>query len=357
PGYISTLLDATKHNSDVITFTASVSLNGDKPKPCFYSKDFKRDYNTSDAYYRIPNHICCVKREISLKSSFPALKYAEDVGYAKLLLPHLKTEHKIEKVLYHYDYNETTTETQEHLAPLQRRRKLPSIVDIVILSKASNPAFQRMTQTAIDTAIAGANSLPVNVIVIEQQPHISYLNAETIYHSAPFNYNSFCNLGARKGDSEWIMFCNNDLVFRSGWLHALLIANHPIMSPHEPNDPRQKDLEGDEIGDVNGRNLSGWAFIIKRSLWQEIGGLDESVSFWCSDDCVIEQVRNKGVLPMLVAESIVDHLGSTTFRTLPRHQWDDMTWKEVYTFNKNYNKDKFSDNPHFKIWKEKQGLP
>src|SRR5690606_35128929 len=116
-------------------------------------------------------------------------------------------------------------------------------------------------------------------------------------------------------------------------------------------------LEGDEIGDVNGRNISGWAFIIKRSLWQEIGGLDESVSFWCSDDCVIEQVRNKGVLPMLVAESIVDHLGSTTFRTVPQHQWDDMTWKEVYTFNKNYNKAKLSDSPHIKIWKEKQGLP
>lgn len=358
PDYIKTLLDACETGKDVITFTSMVSLNGGKAKPCYYSKDFKRDYNTNNAYYRIPNHICCVKKEVSLKSSFPALKYAEDVGYAKLLLPHLKTEHKIDRVLYYYNYSDTTTETQEHLTPPMRRRKQPAIVDIVILSKATTSTMARMTQQAIDSAIAGANSLPVNIIVVESVGHVRYNNAQTIYHDTGNNfcYNANANLGARQGQSEWIMIANSDLIFKSGWLHHLLIANNPVVSPKCPNDIRQKDIKANAKGDVNAVHFSGWCFMIKRDLWQQIGGFDERVNFWASDDCVIEQVKQKGILPMIVPDSEVVHLGSTTFKTVPRERWDDMTWKDVYEFNKNYNKNKFNDNPNFKLWKQKNKL-
>lgn len=91
-------------------------------------------------------------------------------------------------------------------------------------------------------------------------------------------------------------------------------------------------------------------------MWEEIGGLDERVSFWCSDDCVIEQVKLQGIEPMLVVNSIVNHLGSTTFKTTPRNKWADLTWKDVDVFNKIYDKNKFEDNVDYKRWKIKNKI-
>lgn len=354
--YIIDILEAIKHGTDVITFTCSVSLNGETPKPCFYSKDFKKDYNTEDAYFRIPNHICCIKKDVSLKSSFPNLLYREDSGFSKLLLPHIKTEYKIDKVLYYYDYNQETTETQQHMSASLRISDQKPIVDVVILSKASSSSFKRMTQRTIDTCISGANSLPINIIVIEQEPKIIYKNAKTINNQNTFNYNSFANQGIRLGKSEWVMVANSDLIFEDGWLHELLAVGHPIMSPKCSKSEKQKEVKENEIGVVNGRNLSGWAFIMKRSLWEEIGGLDEDFAFYCADDSLIEQVVSKGVEPMLVTSSIVHHLGSTTFKTIPRNKWDEMTWAYVHKFNVKYNKEKFIDNPQFNRWKIKNKI-
>src|SRR5690606_12516281 len=110
PVFVEKLLDAiTEHNTDVVTFYAEVSINGGKPKICDYSIRHKKDYNTINRYYRLPNHISCVKREIALKSSFPSLRYAEDQAYAKLLLPHIKTEYQIKEVLYYYNYDDNVT--------------------------------------------------------------------------------------------------------------------------------------------------------------------------------------------------------------------------------------------------------
>lgn len=355
PEYLKELLEATKSDADCISFTALVSLNGDVPKPCYYSKEFKRDYNTDDAYYRIPNHIPCIKKDVSLKSTFPGIAYGEDSAYSKLLLPHINTEHVIDKVLYYYDFNSDTTETQEHLSPNLRRRTQTPIVDIVFLSNASDIRLYRMTQQAIDSCIAGANSLPVNIIVIEQNNKVRhYKNATTYYIDDSFNYNKFSNIGARKGSAEWIMICNNDLIFKSGWLHELLIANHPLMSPKCPNDYRQKGIAENEKGLKCGRNLSGWAFMIKRSLWKEIQGFDEDFIFWFADNSLIEQCNSIGVSPMLVPKSIVVHLGSTTLNKIPQQQRDDYTWAQCDKFNTKYGRSLFFGNASFELWKSKQ---
>jgi len=357
PTFLSDVLEATKSGADVVTFNVSVSLNGSTPKIAYYSKEYKNDYNTSEAYYRVPNHICCVKKSVSLKSSFPSLKYAEDQAYAKLLLTHLNTEHRIDKVLYHYDYDDNVTETQFQNMPehIRKRREDNPIVDIVILSKASNIKLQQMTQTTIDTCLAGANQLPINIIVIEQQPNIHYKNAKTIYHNAVFNYNSFANLGASNGKSPWIMIANSDLIFHHGWLHELLSAGNDIVSPHERNDPRQKDIMENTLGTTNGKHFSGWCFMIKRTLWEHIRGFDDCVNFWFSDDVTIEQVVSVGATPMIVKKSLVDHLGSTTLKTLSQEDQGEYCWGQVHIFNSKYGKNKFEDNKYYQEWKNRTG--
>lgn len=347
PEYLSELLAATSENTDAIVFNASVSLNGEPAKTCYYSKDNRRDYNHREGYFRIPNHICCIKRDIAVQCKFPEVIYGEDAAFSKQLKAKINTEHKINKTLYFYDYNSATTATQDWRT--QNVKPGEAKVDLIILSKANGSDDVKMTQHAIDTAIAGCNGIPINVIVIEGGFGF-YNNAATIPDSRDFNYNQFANEAAALGTAPWIMVANNDLEFKDGWLHALLKANHPVVSPHEPRDPRQADIRENTTGDVTGKHLSGWCFMISRELWTDIGGFDTDVNFWCSDDVVIEQVKAKGVLPMVVKDSIVLHMVSQTLNKLPDDIADDWKWRNVYIFNKKYGKNKFERHPSYRMW-------
>ena len=347
--YIAQLLKATASNADSIVFKAEVSLNGEPAKICDYSKDHRRDYNHKDGYYRIPNHICCIKRSVSLKSSFPNVLYGEDAGYGKVLLPFLKTEHKINKILYYYDYNSETTETQAWRNNSTPQRPGKALVDVIILSKVAKYRDNAMTQKAIDSCVQGSNGLPVNIIVMEGGIG-QYRNATTIPKRGKFNYNQYANEGAALGSADWIMIANNDLTFTDGWLHNLIAAGHPIVSPHEPNDGRQADITENTEGDVTGKHLSGWCFMITRKLWQEIGGFDTDVDFWCSDDVVIEQVKAAGVMPMVVKDSVVIHAGSQTLNQQTDDVTTDLKWRNVYIYNTKYGKNKFAGHPAYTLW-------
>lgn len=113
--YAQQLLDATNVGSDVICFEVEVSLNGEAPKTCYYDMRYEKDYNLPDSYHRLPNHIMAVKKELALATKYQDILKGEDADYSKRLLPLLKTQHDIEKILYYYDYSDVTTETQQKL--------------------------------------------------------------------------------------------------------------------------------------------------------------------------------------------------------------------------------------------------
>lgn len=118
--YVSTLVEAANVGSDIIVFQVSVSINGNEPKICYYNHKYTEDYNQSlgkvvIAYHRLPNHIMAVKKPLALATQFKPILRGEDADYSKRLLPLLNTQHTIDKVLYHYDFNEHETETQQKL--------------------------------------------------------------------------------------------------------------------------------------------------------------------------------------------------------------------------------------------------
>lgn len=355
--YIIQLLEACKKGVDVITFKVLVTINDKDEKICHYSKDFLYDQNTDKEYLRIPNHICCVRRELAVKVPYQAIIYGEDSAYAKQLLPYLKSELIIDKILYHYDYNEKTTEAQEEIVirkyGYKFRDSRPITLDLIILSKADTRYLYALTQQAIDAAINGAKDYRINVIVIEQQSNVGYNNATTHHEPGAFNYNKFANIGARKGFAKWIMIANNDLKFHDGWLKELLKAQYSVVSPKCPLDSRQMHINQDEKGYINGVNFSGWCFMLTRQIYEQIGRFDEDVTFWASDDATIEQLKEIDIAPMLVPTALVEHLQSTTLNTLTQQQRDDLTFGQLDKFNKKYNQNKFSDSLNFQQWKER----
>lgn len=354
PDYLSSLLEAADMGPDVITFHVSVSINGGRPKICRYSKDFPRDRNHSTGYDRLPNHICAVKREIAIKVPFPSIKYGEDFAYAALLRPHLKTQVEIPRVLYHYDYNEMSTVAQEDVPHVVRKRRenLPISAEVVMLSDARTEELRAMTQRAVDSIIKGANGLRVKVHVVERQPGVSYDSAELIHHNAEFNYSAFNNLGASVCEADWLVFANNDIVADNGWLHVLLGAGHPVVSPKEPTDVRQKGIKTVEKGFVNGRHFSPWFFMVDRNLFNSIGGWDEEFRGWFADDALIAKFKAAGVAPMIVPRATVRHLGSVTqSAVLSEQERSDFAWDRLERYNEKYGDSKFVDNPNYLRWK------
>jgi hypothetical protein len=55
----------------------------------------------------------CVKRELAMAVKFKQVNFGEDADYARRLLPLIKTEHQIDKVLYSYLFDTHKTETQK----------------------------------------------------------------------------------------------------------------------------------------------------------------------------------------------------------------------------------------------------
>ena len=344
--YLKSLLAATEFDRDCITFDASVSINGGPRKTCRYSQRYAKDANFPTHYERLPNHITAVRRTLALACLFPSKQCGEDTDYAARLHPTLKNEFRILRELYFYDSNSDTTETQgkrgeRTLAPVAPLSG--PIVDVVILSKASTPELHAMCQQAIESCRLGARGYDVHIIVIEQCDDVDYRHAQVFYNKQTFNYNAFANFGASKGSAPWIMIANSDLVFEPCWLEALLEPDHDLVSPRDPLHRVQRAMRKDEAGWRNGQNFSGWCFMLRRKLWEKIGGFDTCVNYWCSDDVVIEQCRAVGVMPRLVAASRVKHLGSMTAKKPP----DEATWGQVKIFNDKYKKNLFHNDPRY----------
>jgi GT2 family glycosyltransferase len=215
------------------------------------------------------------------------------------------------------------------------------MLDVVILSNAKTLELSRITANCIDSLLASNSEM--NIFVVEQNQGINWAeghsNIRNVYLDMPFNYNQFANIAVKHGRSEWICIANNDLIFEPNWFREILKANYPICSPICPDDKRQQKVIENEIGEQVGRHLSGWCFVIKRSLWEAIGGFDEDFEFWCADNSLMEQLLSIGIKPMLVKNSIVKHLGSKTLVTMENRE--ELTRDQVKKFNKKYNKNLF----------------
>jgi len=207
-------------------------------------------------------------------------------------------------------------------------------MDLIIISNAIEDRFRSLTQNAIDSALETTKGHNVRIIVVEQQP-INY-NVETIHYDFEFNYNKVANLGANKGTNKYITISNNDVIFKQGWIEALLKANLPVMSPVCPLNPRQRDLKHDVEGNDIALHFSGWCFTIQRDIFNKINGFDEDFGFWYADNATVKQLNKIGITPTLIVDSKVEHVGSQTLKTLSKDEQYDKTQGQSRKFKMKY---------------------
>lgn len=104
PNYLKQICLATLHNPDCIGINGRISTDGVNQRQWRISKEYGSWYERNGVYYRTPNHISPVRRELALQAGFPEIAFGEDHGYSMRLLPLLKSEVIIPGNLYFYKY-------------------------------------------------------------------------------------------------------------------------------------------------------------------------------------------------------------------------------------------------------------
>ncbi len=122
PTYIADILNAIdrRPGADCVVFAGRLEVDGRFAGPFDYSITHQHYYQIGNRYFRTPNHLCPVRRDLAIQVGFKAVNCGEDTDYARRLYPLLKTQAEIaatdgtgeKKTLYHYRFSPTGTATQ-----------------------------------------------------------------------------------------------------------------------------------------------------------------------------------------------------------------------------------------------------
>jgi glycosyltransferase involved in cell wall biosynthesis len=102
PFYTYGILEALKSNPDCCGIEGIITLKNIGPKKFIHSVQYQDWYEKDDIYYRCPNHLNPIKREIALDTMFTNKSWQEDKDFSEALKGKLKTEVYIKGPIYFY---------------------------------------------------------------------------------------------------------------------------------------------------------------------------------------------------------------------------------------------------------------
>lgn len=101
--YVKKILTAISYKSpDCCGIEGYIYLTPRNKKKFIHSIRYTEWTEDNLAYYRSPNHLNPIKREIALEVGFEDLSHGEDFIFSKKITPLLKTETYIKGEIYHY---------------------------------------------------------------------------------------------------------------------------------------------------------------------------------------------------------------------------------------------------------------
>lgn len=104
--YVQLIMQGIETNVDCCSLVGEITVNGMHPKKFIHSLDYSGWYEKNNVYYRSINHLNCIKSSIAKHIGFTEKNHGEDYDFSIKLRESglLKTEHKIDQVIYYYDY-------------------------------------------------------------------------------------------------------------------------------------------------------------------------------------------------------------------------------------------------------------
>lgn len=150
--YVDLILEKIKENSDVIAITGIMTTNGDNPK--LFKNGIEYEHGEIDnIYYRRPNHLS-VHRKENIGQRFLDVRTGEDDEWAARRLSEIKSQSKIEKVIYHYDYRSDTK--KYFIDPIEMAfNTVENILGIEILRPSDRDLEGKITINVLDPDVGG----------------------------------------------------------------------------------------------------------------------------------------------------------------------------------------------------------
>lgn len=93
-------------NPDCINLIGYMTTNGLNPETFIHELKHKEYFTRDTVHYRPPNHLNIIRTSISKNFKFPELNHGEDTDWAMQICNAgvLKTEGRIENIVYYYQY-------------------------------------------------------------------------------------------------------------------------------------------------------------------------------------------------------------------------------------------------------------
>lgn len=106
PFYLKTILKGCEQDTDCVGLVGRMTIDGSREKIFIHSARFKTYFEQNRIYYRPPNHLNAIKREIAIQFKFPEKNFSEDTDWALQVAKSnmIKTEAPVNVVLYYYLY-------------------------------------------------------------------------------------------------------------------------------------------------------------------------------------------------------------------------------------------------------------
>jgi len=108
PFYVHGILTAIRDNPDCVGIEGIITQKKIGPKKFIHSLQYQDWFEKDDIYYRCPNHLNPIKREIALDTMFDNISWQEDKNFSEKLKGKLKTEVYIKGPIYYYYPSSTT---------------------------------------------------------------------------------------------------------------------------------------------------------------------------------------------------------------------------------------------------------
>lgn len=105
--YLSKIIEALESEPDCVQLIGAMNTDGFSLSRFEHSIKHPVYYDHQGVYYRYPNHLNPIRREIAQKFKFPETNFGEDTDWATQIRDSklLQREEEIDKVIYHYRYS------------------------------------------------------------------------------------------------------------------------------------------------------------------------------------------------------------------------------------------------------------
>lgn len=242
---------------------------------------------------------------------------------------------------------------------------IPGSVSVVTVTFNS----AHVVRTALEAFAPGTEIICVdNASADDLDSALQGLDVRRINNPVNVGFGRACNQGLAAASGEFVLFINPDVIFDSTTLPALLEASHrypdcgvflpltrrPDGSLWLRNRAAGLRLRGkgrddaDQIaGDFCSQFLDGSVFLIRRSLFLDIGGFDEKIFLYYEDDDLSRRLYDRRSPIVVVASAGASHaIGRSVSGGLNHHlsrnknkKISEIYYKKKYDVKYNINTD------------------